>query len=227
MSEQVVTPPANASAAKVEDTKPAATAPVDGKPADAVTPPPAAAAAVTAEAEKKVETPAEVKPPEAAKVVPEKYELKVPEGSLLGASRVEKISEFAKQNKLSNDEAQAIVEREHLAVNEHMAHLNTQLETQKTQWLEESKNDPAIGGEKFAENVALASRALEHLFPDTGIKKFMDDTGLGNNPRILKGFIQMGQMLQNDKILSPPSGQPPAKSDPIKKMYDHPTSPQS
>src|SRR5688572_20896218 len=61
--------------------------------------------------DKQVEAPKEQKP-----VVPEKYDLKLPEGSLLEAAQMEKISAYAKEKGLSNEQAQELLERENDAV---------------------------------------------------------------------------------------------------------------
>lgn len=162
-----------------------------------------------------------------AKVVPEKYELKIPDGSQLDPKRLETISAFAKQKGLSNDEAQAVLQSEHEAIQAHVGLQQESLKQKSQQWLTEAKADKELGGDKFVENIEIAKRALDHLFPDAGIKEFLNTTGLGNHPAILKGFLQMGRRLQNDKIISAPNAQPAAKPNTLANWYDNPTSPKS
>src|SRR3972149_1235780 len=80
---------------------PAATPAAEGAPSPAV----AAAAA-----------PTEEKPVAEKPVVPQKYELKLPEGSQLDQARIDSLSAYAKEKGLSNEQAQAILDRESDAV---------------------------------------------------------------------------------------------------------------
>ena len=47
-------------------------------------------------------------PASPAKIVPEKYDLKIPDGALITPADVERIATFAKERGLSNEEAQAV-----------------------------------------------------------------------------------------------------------------------
>lgn len=203
---------------------PPAEKPAEVKPADAVTPP----------AEKPTDTPVDKPeddtveiPKDAVKVVPEKYELKLPEGSLLNAKRVEKISEIAKQKGLSNDEAQALLESENESVREFAAGQYEGLKETAGRWLNDAKADKDIGGEKFNEVVEVAHRAINHFSNgDETIKKFLDESGMGNKPEVIKFFYNIGKTLQPGKIIGS-NVAPPAKPNALDKFYDHPTSKQT
>lgn len=229
MPDQVVTPAANASAseaAKVAAETPAAAAAaakVEAKPADAV-------AATPAASDKPVVTPdpaAKTPTPDAPKVeaaATEKYELKLPEGSKLDPKRVEAITEFAKQNKLSNAQAQDILAQEHEVLNGHIQAHQTAMKTQADKWLAEVHADKDLGGDNFKESVALAHRGMTEFFPGVDIKLFMDETGLGNNPAILKGFKAIGKLLSNDKIIPAPGGGPAPKKSLEERLYNNASS---
>jgi hypothetical protein len=104
-STQPVVTPAAAPTAPVVDAQPQPPSPTAQQPANPST------LLTDTQPVKPEGTPPEAKPTE-AKVVPEKYDLKLPEASLLDASHVEKLTAFAKERGLSNDEAQALLERE-------------------------------------------------------------------------------------------------------------------
>ncbi len=201
--------------------------PIADKPAETGTPPvvettvppaetdPAKAAASAAKPA--VETPA---------VVPEKYDLKIPENSLLDPASIEAVSLFAKENKLTNAQAQVILEREHGAAQAGVEAFKTRADAISQQWLKESMADKVIGGDKFKETALLANDALEKLFPGLEIKKIMDVSGLGNHPTVLKGFAEIGRMLRDPKLH--PSGSTPPARPPMKdRMYDNTTSQKS
>lgn len=171
-----------------------------------------AAAQATTEAATEVKTEAvveakteEVKPaPEAKvedtkqetkeeKVVPEKYELKLSEGSMLDASSLERIAAHAKQQGLSNEEAQALVGKQESEVAQFV-------EERKVMWHKQASEDKEIGGAEFAKNAELAKRAFERVAPE-GLKAEMDRTGYGNHPLVLKMFVNLGRMMADDKFV--------------------------
>lgn len=123
-----------------EDTKAVAsdaTAPVDGKPAEVVA--------------------------EAAKADAAAWELKAPEGSDLPAEAVKAAETFAKENGLTQAQAEKILARD-------IAGRTASLESQKADiaktgdvWLEEAKKHPEIGGDKLPAAVANAKRAMQAM----------------------------------------------------------------
>lgn len=142
---------------------------------------------------------------EPAKVVPEKYELKVPESSSINQSHLDKISEYAKQKGLSNDEAQALVDREHEVVESFKAHQQEQFTERKNQWLEEVKNDKELGGENISETAILTKRAMDHFASDA-LKAELDSTGYGNHPELVRMLSKIGKAMSNDNRISSGTG---------------------
>lgn len=152
----------------------------------------------------KVETPkAEVKPetkPEPAKepevkapVVPEKYDLKLPEGSPLDASQVEAVSSYAKEQKLSQETAQAILDRESKA-NEVLVRQNTKV------WLEELRNDKEFGGNELEANGELAFKAAEKWFGNE-FAALIKKAHLNNHPMLFKGLVRLGKANADDTFV--------------------------
>lgn len=211
---------------------PAATPPAPVEKPGAAVPSPADAGKVAApapEATPKVDEPKpdpaapEEKPAGDESVVPEKYDLKKPENSLLSDAHLEALAAHAKEQGLSQEQAQTLLERDESAAQAGVQAMQDRAAQLSKQWLDQAKADPEIGGDKFEESVTLANRALEELFPGIEIRKFMDASGFGNHPSILKGFTKIGKMLQPEKIVQATS-QPPARPPMEKRLYDHPTS---
>lgn len=153
-------------------------------------------------------TPADTKAAEAtASVVPEKYELKLPDGSSLDQSQVEKIASFAKERGLSNDQAQAILERDHQAAVQ-FAESNkpggTDWNKRVSEWESAALADKEIGGSKEAltQNAELGRRVLTKFFPET-ISKFLVDSGFGSHPDVIRGFSKLGKMMADDQLVRP------------------------
>ncbi len=206
MAEQVTTNSTNATSAAAPApaavTPPAATAPVAGE-GGAGTAPAAAPQAEPAKADGKPPAAPEAKEtPVAAKVIPDAYELKVPEGSLLDAGFVEKTKSFAKEKGLSNDEAQAILERESAAVATHAEGQKVQFEKTVDTWAKNAEADQEIGGQEYKQNVTLAGQFIER-FGTPALKKQLNETGLGNHPELIRLCVRAGKAMANDTLVLP------------------------
>ena len=166
--------------------KPAEAAPE----APAVKPAEAAPEAPATQGDKPVEGEKPAEPP--AKVVPEKYELKLSENSLGDAALIERVADYAKSQGLSQDEAAALlVDQEKM--------VTTLVENQKQGWLKQAQVDPEIGGEKLGETSELSRRALETFDTDGKLRKELERFGYGNHPEVLRFTAKIGRMISEDK----------------------------
>jgi hypothetical protein len=185
---------------EVEPEKPVAETPApvaDAAPVDPAKPETPAAPAEKTGDEPKVE------PSKEAPVVPEKYDLKLPQGSLLDQSRIDKIAATARERGLSNEQAQAMIESENSAVSEFVQSTapGGKLWTKQIdKWEAEALADPEIGGspEKFAESKAIAKKAFDKYAPEES-KAFLNQTALGSHPALIKLFKRIGSAMKNDQ----------------------------
>jgi hypothetical protein len=129
------------------------------------------------------------------KVVPESYDLKLSEDSYLNAKSLEQVTDFAKKNGLSNEEAQAIVDRE----NERIA---TYVDEQSNQWQKDWEADKEIGGAEFKKNVELAKRVVDR-FGDADLKKGLERFGYGNHPALGRMLVKIGKAMAEDSLVIP------------------------
>jgi len=139
-----------------------------------------------------------IKPVEA--VVPEKYELKLQEESLIDQSYLESFEAYAKEKKLSQDQAQELLQREETARKSYYDSQIQKWEQVKEQWKQQTIADPEIGGEKFAENAELAKRTLEK-FSTPQFVSALDSSGYGNHPELVRVFARIGQAMREAKII--------------------------
>lgn len=188
-------------------------------PAAPVTPPasqpaPAAAAVPSPKAEEKAPAQAEVVPPKPEQkveekapevkppVVPEKYDLKLPEGSLLHASHVEKIATDAKALGLSQEQAQAQLNRESQLKADFQADLLQQHNAQADAWAAAAKADPEIGGVNHNRVVELSKRFIsDHASP--AFKKMLDDSRYGDHPEMLRMIWRATKNTDEDQMVNP------------------------
>lgn len=178
---------------KAPAAEPTATAPAASAPAAEAAP---AAAPVAAQQA----TPPAAQPQGDKPVVPEKYDLKLPEGSLLEPAYVEKISSYAKEKGLSNEQAQALLVREHEAVTSFAKAQESQWAQTTESWVNELKADKEIGGEKFAENAELAKRVLNRFGSEKLINE-LNRTQYGNHPELVRMMVQIGRTMAEDQLV--------------------------
>lgn len=66
------------------------------------------------------------------------------------------------------------------------------------EWTEALKKE---FGDKFEENTALAARAAK-MFGDAETLKWLNESGLGNHPSLVKMFANIGNLLKEDKAFA-------------------------
>lgn len=181
---------------------------VDSNAAPVVTPPVTEAATVVVppveakvDAQKDATANAESKPVEAAKpVVPEKYDLKLPEGALLDSVALEEISQYAKEKGYTQEQAQELLVRENDAVLDYMERSQESHKAQVMKWKQDVMADKEIGGEQFNINIEYAHRVLQKYAPKEFVET-LEKTGYGNHPLLVKTFVAIGKAMQPDKIV--------------------------
>lgn len=131
-------------------------------------------------------------------------ELKLPEGSLLDASRVDEIVAFAKEHGLSQKQAQSILDRDSNAAkvleDSYKKREQESVDSISKQWAEEAAKDSEIGGEKLAENVELSKRVINAY----GSKEFVEylKGPMGNNKEVIRFLAKIGRKLvAEDKLV--------------------------
>ena len=129
---------------------------------------------------------------------PEAYaDFSAPEGLELDAALVEEASPLFKEMNLSQENAQKLVD---LYAKQIQASQDSQLESfenLRNEWAESSKNDPEFGGDKFEENVKQAN-SLINKFGTPELKKFLDESGAGNHPEMIRIFHKLQVQFSQD-----------------------------
>lgn len=136
-----------------------------------------------------------------APVVPEKYDLKLPKDSPLRPDALDKVSSFAKERKLTQEQAQALLEGEHAAVVDTLASQQAEYKKQVEAWAGEVK---AKYGDKLPEEMIHAKRFLDK-YASAKLRQTLNDTGLGNNPDLVEMCIKAGRATKEDSLVIPGS----------------------
>lgn len=141
-----------------------------------------------------------VTPSATAPVIPEKYDIKLPEGSPLDPKAVQEVAEYAKAHKLTNDQAQEVLKRDGETVARFVKEGQENLKANAAKFLTEAKTDPEIGGDNFEKNVELGKRVIDK-FGSPRLKQILNETGLGNHPELVRLVTKIGMAYGEDKLV--------------------------
>lgn len=122
-------------------------------------------------------------------------------------------SEGAKELKLSQDDASKLVGKVAPVL---AARQTAAFEATKTAWANEFNADPVLGGEKAAESLAVAKKGMAAYF-DPKFATFLQATGLGNHPEMIRGLHKIGLTVKGDTIVT--GRQPDGKPSDARGMY--------
>ena len=148
-----------------------------------------------------------------ADVVPEdgKYVLTMPEGVEVDQALLDAVSPAFKEIGLTTKQAQALTDK---FIAHQQAVAAGQMETfGKTVegWLTEAKADPEIGGAKWTETNAAVDRVMAK-FGNDALRVYMNSTGAGNHPEVIRLISKFGAMISEDV---PASDNPQGKGKPV------------
>jgi len=142
------------------------------------------------------------KAPDAPTSAPEKYEFKPVEGRNLDSETMSTFAEVAKELGLTQDSAQKILDR---MAPQMAQRQQAQIESIRTEWVEASKTDAEFGGDKIAENLAVAKKALDQ-FGTPELRALLNESGLGNHPEIIRMMYRAGKSISEDTYVGRAAG---------------------
>jgi hypothetical protein len=83
-------------------------------------------------------------------------------------------------------------------------------------WAAAVRADKEIGGDKLAENLAVANKALGNFFSKDAISA-LQKTGLGNHPELIRGLVRVGKAISEDSFV--PGGKNTSPESPATRIY--------
>ncbi|EPM8368375.1 peptidase [Enterobacter hormaechei] len=132
---------------------------------------------------------------------PEKYEFKPVEGQELDTAALEQFEPIARELNLTNEQAQKMVDLYGTKIMPMVQQQQAEAWQKTTeQWAADVKADKEIGGDKLTTNLSAAQRALD-LFGTPELKEYLEVTGLGNHPDLVKTFVKIGKAMSEDGMV--------------------------
>ncbi|HGZ2415668.1 TPA: peptidase [Citrobacter freundii] len=148
---------------------------------------------------------------------PEKYEFKPAEGQELDTAALEQFEPIARELNLTNEQAQKMVDLYGTKIMPMVQQQQAEAWQKTTeQWAADVKADKEIGGDNLTGNLSAAQRALAQ-FGTPKLKEYLEGTGLGNHPELVKAFIKVGKAMSEDKFVT--GGHESGGSDLISAFY--------
>ena len=143
------------------------------------------------------EQPAEPSEPQGA---PESYEFQAIEGADLETDSVpvQAFSEVAKELNLTQEQAQSVLDKVAPALKQQN---EDYINNVRSEWVESVRTDPEIGGDQLQENLGKAVRVLD-AFGTPELKSLLGETGLGDNPEIIRFLYRTYQDIGEDRFLT-------------------------
>ncbi len=162
--------------------------------------PPSAEIDKPADGDKPAEKPAEGKEHK-QEGAPEKYEFQAGEGVELDNEALKDFEPVARDLNLTNEQAQKLVDAYPKILAGVQQRQAEAWQAQTEQWAADVKADKDIGGDKLTANLSSAQRALDQ-FGTPELKEYLNGTGLGNHPELVKTFIKIGKAMSEDGMVS-------------------------
>lgn len=187
LGDSAATTPAAAPSAPAGDTS--AQAPVTQADASQQSPTDAASAA------KPDETAAQP-----AKVVPDKYEFKTPDGAPLEGAFVGEFSAIAKDLGLTQEQASKVADLGAKMSKDFGVQQEAALNAVSAEWEAAITADKDIGGDKLPENLAIAKKALAD-FGTPALTELLEKSKLGNHPEVIRFMVKAGKAISQDSRL--------------------------
>lgn len=138
----------------------------------------------------------------AANTVPAdgKYALQMPEGMEVDQALLDALSPDFKDAGLTQAQAQKLADK-------FIAHQKAQGETKGADfgktiagWIDQAKADPEMGGDKWGGTAEAASGAIKEFGSD-GLKAYLNETGGGNHPELIRFAAKAGAEIARLRAL--------------------------
>jgi hypothetical protein len=148
--------------------------------------------------------------PAAAPVVAELTDFTLPEGMAMDTELAGELKAYAKENGLTQEKAQQVAD---LGVKMLQKQQDAFVQLQ-AEWATQAKADKELGGEAFAANLAVSNTGMKQ-FATPEFIAFLQQTGLGNHPEMIRAFHRVGKAISEDRLVT--GGAPSGADVPIEK----------
>lgn len=124
-----------------------------------------------------------------------------PEGINMDTEAAGEFKSLAKELGLKQEGAQKVADVGFKLLQKWEAKQSEAIQSMKSEWINGTKTDKEIGGDKLNENLAVAKKALD-AFGTPELRTLLNESGLGNHPEIVRAFYKAGKAISEDRFVS-------------------------
>jgi hypothetical protein len=149
----------------------------------------------------------QAKTEDAPKGAPEAYEpFKAPEGWEIDQALLTEFAPTLKELNLTQEQAQKVIDFapklvEQTAVATTAKVLDELGMAGRQDWVAAVKSDKEFGGDKLAENLAVAKKAMD-AFASPELRALLIKSGMGNHPELVRAFYRAGKAISADNYVA-------------------------
>lgn len=144
---------------------------------------------------------------------PIEYIFELPEGVSMADETLEGLKSLAGDLKLDQESANKVKDLGVEMLKKWETAQSEALEAMRTEWADAAKSDKEIGGAKFDENIAGAKAAMDK-FATPELTAFLNESGLGNHPEMIRLFWKLNNQISDDALVSGnPAPQPKTRAE--------------
>ena len=136
-------------------------------------------------------------PAKTGQTAPEDITLKLPDGFQSGPE-VEQFKGWAKEAGLKSEQAQRVFDLHLQSQRAQLQAIADQQAQQHKAWTEALPKDKEFGGAQYEQNRLIAQKAVTQ-FGSPELVKFLNESGLGNHPEVVRAFWKVGKALAEDR----------------------------
>lgn len=157
-----------------------------------------------------------------AKGVPEKYELKMPEGMTLDQAALDAATPVFKELGLSSEQAQKLADVYASRMSGIMQQQREAWQKQHEGWVSTMKADPEFGGDKFDANLnGPIVKAIDTVMGKDAkaFREALSVTGMGNHPEMARFLYRVGKMAGEGSMIRGDAAAPGQNLPPEQVLY--------
>jgi hypothetical protein len=148
-----------------------------------------------------------------------KYDLKLPERSLLDAKVVELVAAFAKEKGLSPEQAQAVLDLQSRGAEQIQSGHAETAKRMGAEGVEKLRGHAEFGGQNYIQTCEDIKRAADAVFPE--LRALLGDSPIANTYELNVGLARLGRMMRAKPVVTDTK---PAPGKPLtfaEAMYPH------
>lgn len=155
-------------------------------------------------------------PEQQQQTAPEHYVLKNANGEDVEPQELEMMSRMFKDVNLSQEQAQKLYSAYEKEQGSFIEQSQKAFNQMRDDWFNQTISDPQLGGQNIGQTKLCIKRVMQQC-GNKELSEFLNKTGLGFNPAMVRFMTKVGELLGNDNHFV--QGQAPVVINPLKARY--------